>query len=196
MAGRSSRKQGGGSDRIQALVDEKLKEGLQYEALQLYRGVVARKSARGGHDAAISIAEQGIGVLLRAHYADSATELGSVLVSILNDREMPPTEERIAVIKRLSDVFEDAKRAEILAEEDRQAAELMEGEGAAESSSGRQDGENGAQDLDLNGKDSTRGRHSVGTLQVYPVREAQPSLLRRTLAREAFTGHSSVKRYQ
>lgn len=125
MAGRSSRRQHrGGNERIQALVQDKLDEGLQYEALQLYRGVVARKSARGDHDGAISIAEHGIGVLLAAKgkgvgggeegcFADSATELSNVLVGILTDHELPCTEERLAVITSVNAKFEDAKREQV-----------------------------------------------------------------------------------
>lgn len=180
MAGRSSRRQGGGADRIQALVEEKLREGLQYEALQLYRGVVSRKSARGDHDGAISIAEQGLGVLLRAHYADSATELGNVLVGILRDRELSPTEERIDIIKRINDAFEDAKRAEILAEEDRRAAELEEAaaEAAAEEPAAKVGATNGVNESGTGGKDSDRGRHSLGTLQVCPRLELVQCVLR------------------
>lgn len=126
MAGRSSRRQGGGNERIQALVQEKLDEGLQYEALQLYRGVVSRKSAKGDHDGAIAIAEKGIGVLLAAKgggsrtgageegcYADSATELGNVLVGILSDNELRPTEERVEVIKRINASFQVSKRKQV-----------------------------------------------------------------------------------
>lgn len=150
MAGRSSRSGGSGNERIQALVESKLAEGLQYEALQLYRGVVSRKSARGNDEAALAIAEQGIGVLLGKGYADSATELGNVLVSILSDHELPPTEERVGVIKRVNTKYEDAKRAALLAEEDRRA-ETQEKEGwsaAAEE------------------KEPARGMYSVGVLQV------------------------------
>lgn len=151
MAGRSSRSGGNGSERIQALVESKLAEGLQYEALQLYRGVVARKSARGNDAAALAIAEQGIGVLLGRGYADSATELGNVLVGILSDHELPPTEERLEVIKRVNSRYEDAKRAAVLAEEDRRAAAEDEtGLGAAAVAE----------------KEAARGMYSVGVLQV------------------------------
>lgn len=151
MAGRSSRSGGNSNERIQALVDQKLGEGLQYEALQLYRGVVSRKSARGNDDAALAIAEQGIGVLLGRGYADSATELGNVLVGILNDHELPATEERVDLIKRVNAKYEDAKRAAVLAEEDRRAA-AQEKEGGVEQ---------GAE-----GKEAPRGLYSVGVLQV------------------------------
>jgi hypothetical protein len=44
VAGRSTRRQGdGASERIKAMVDEKLDQGLEYEALQLYKGQAARK---------------------------------------------------------------------------------------------------------------------------------------------------------
>lgn len=154
MAGRSSRSGGNSNERIQALVEQKLGEGLQYEALQLYRGVVSRKSARGNDDAALAIAEQGIGVLLGRGFPDSATELGNVLVGILSDHELPPTEERVGVIKRVNAKYEDAKRASILAEEDRQAEREdggVEGEVA--------DGVTGE-------KEAARGMYSVGVLQV------------------------------
>lgn len=150
MAGRSSRSGGNGNERIQALVESKLAEGLQYEALQLYRGVVSRKSARGNDEAALAIAEQGIGVLLEKGYADSATELGNVLVSILSDHELPPTEERVGVIKRVNTKYEDAKRAAVLAEEDRRA-ETQEKEGWSAAT-----GE----------KEPARGMYSIGVLQV------------------------------
>lgn len=154
MAGRSSRRQGGGNERIQALVEEKLQQNLQYEALQLYRGVVSRKSARADHDGAIAIAEQGMGVLLRAGYADSATELGNVLVGILSERELSANEERVGVIKRLNTAYEDAKRAEVLAEEDKRASEAaLEGDGSVG---------NGAV-VEGNGP---RGIYSIGILQV------------------------------
>lgn len=167
MAGRSSRRQGGGNERIQALVEEKLQEGLQYEALQLYRGVVARKSARGDYGGAISISEQGIGVLLRAGYADSATELGSVIVGVLSDRELSPTEERVSVIKRINNAFEDTKRAEILAEEDRRATELEnKGKAAVKDPDAMQNGMNESGEAAIDGKERARGKHSVGTLQV------------------------------
>lgn len=124
MAGRSSRRKGGGNERIQALVQEKLDEGLQYEALQLYRGVVSRKSARGDHDGAIAVAEKGISCLLTAKgkgagggeegcFADSATELGNVLVGILNDNELAVTEERVEVIKRVNSCFQVAKTKQV-----------------------------------------------------------------------------------
>eukprot|EP00752_Nemacystus_decipiens_P002925 g2720.t1 len=149
MAGRSSRSGGQGNERIQALVEAKLAEGLQYEALQLYRGVVSRKSARGNDEAALAIAEQGISVLLGKGYADSATELGNVLVSILSDHELPPTEERVGVIKRVNTMYEDAKRAAVLAEEDRRAA-TQEKEGWSAAT-----GE----------KEPSRGMYSIGVLQ-------------------------------
>lgn len=46
--------------------------------------VVYRKSARGNDNAALTIADQGIGVLLARGYSDSTTELGNVPVGILN----------------------------------------------------------------------------------------------------------------
>eukprot|EP00903_Cladosiphon_okamuranus_P020155 g18504.t1 len=149
MAGRSSRSSGKSNERIQALVESKLAEGLQYEALQLYRGVVSRKSARGNDEAALAIAEEGIGVLLGKGYADSATELGNVLVGILSDHELPPTEERVRVIKRVNKMYEDAKRAAVLEEEDRRAA-TQEKEGWSAST-----GE----------KEPARGMYSIGVLQ-------------------------------
>lgn len=152
MAGRSSRSSGNSNDRVQALVESKLAEGLQYEALQLYRGVVSRKSARGNDDAALAIAEQGIGVLLGKGYADSATELGNVLVGILSDHELPPTEERVGVIKRVNTKYEDAKRAAVLAEEDRRAATEEEEEGNTAAATGE--------------KEAARGMYSIGVLQV------------------------------
>lgn len=154
MAGRSSRSGGNSNGRIQALVEQKLGEGLQYEALQLYRGVVSRKSARGNDDAALAIAEEGIGVLLGRGYADSATELGNVLVGILSDHELAVTEQRVDLIKRVNGKYEDAKRAAVLAEEDRRAA-AQEAEGGAE-----------GHGLDAGSKESSRGMHSVGVLQV------------------------------
>ncbi|CAN0129038.1 unnamed protein product, partial [Ectocarpus sp. 8 AP-2014] len=63
-------------------------ERLQGLAAKLSRGVVSRKSARGNHNAALTIDEQGIGVLLARGYADLATELGNVLAGILNDHEL------------------------------------------------------------------------------------------------------------
>lgn len=150
MAGRSSRSGGNSNERIQTLVESKLAEGLQYEALQLYRGVVSRKSARGNDEAALAIAEQGIGVLLGKGYADSATELGNVLVGILSDHELPPTEERVGVIKRVNTMYEDAKRAAVLAEEDRQAA--MQGRVEWSAATGE--------------KEPARGMYSIGVLQV------------------------------
>lgn len=157
MAGRSSRRGGGGAgnERIQALVEQKLAGGLQYEALQLYRGVVSRKSARGQDDAATSMAEQGMGVLLRGGYADSATELGNVLVAILTDHELIPNEERVGRIKRVNAMYEDAKQAAVLPKKDRRTAAGEEGAGGREEGGGRNDDEK-----------STRGMHSVGTLQV------------------------------
>lgn len=165
MAGRSSRKggRGTGNDRIQALVEQKLSEGLQYEALQLYRGVVSRKSARGDDSTALAMAEQGICVLLKAGYADSATELGNVLVGILSDHELTPTEERVDAIKRVSTMYDEAKRAAVLAEEDRKAQQEEEGE-QEQGGGGAGKQANGA-----NGKinsNATRGMPSVGTLQV------------------------------
>lgn len=167
MAGRSSRRGGSGSgnERIQALVEQKLAEGLQYEALQLYRGVVSRKSARGNHDTAMAIAEQGMGVLLRKGYTDSATELGNVLVGILNDRELTPTEDRVGMIKRINVKYEDAKRASVLAEEDRRAATeeagAEDGGGAAgEETTGENKGAAG------DSSNAARGIPSVGILQV------------------------------
>lgn len=163
MAGRSSRSGGNSNERIQALVEQKLGEGLQYEALQLYRGVVSRKSARGNDDAALAIAEQGIGVLLGRGFADSATELGNVLVGILSDHELPPTEERVGVIRRVNAKYEDAKRASILAEEDRRAAEREEDGGEG----GGGEGGSGAADGVAGGKEeAARGMYSVGVLQV------------------------------
>ncbi|CAM9496051.1 unnamed protein product [Hapterophycus canaliculatus] len=154
MAGRSSRSGGSSNERIQALVEQKLGEGLQYEALQLYRGVVSRKSARGNDDAALAIAEQGIGVLLGRGYADSATELGNVLVGILSDHELPATEERVDLIKRVNARYEDAKRAAVLIEEDRRAA-AQEKEGGT-----------GGDEREVEGKEAPRGMYSVGVLQV------------------------------
>ncbi|CAM9935946.1 unnamed protein product, partial [Ectocarpus fasciculatus] len=123
------------NERIQLLVEQKLGEGLQYEALQLYGGVVSRKSARGNDNAALTIAEQGIGVLLSHGYAGSATELGNVLVGVLNDHELK---------------YQDAKRAAVLqdiAEEDGRTA-AQEGQRVA--------GEAGE------GKGDGRGMYSVG----------------------------------
>lgn len=163
MAGRSSRRGGNTSNsngRIQALVEQKLAEGLQYEALQLYRGVVSRKSARGDDATAISIAEQGIGVLLREGYADSATELGNVLISILSDHELPPTDERVGTIVRLNSKYEDAKRAAVLAEEDRLVAQ-REKEG---STGDRDEVEKDQEEEDS--RSAARGTPSVGALQV------------------------------
>lgn len=158
MAGRSSRSGGNSNERIQALVEQKLAEGLQYEALQLYRGVVSRKSARGNDDAALAIAEQGIGVLLGRGFADSATELGNVLVGILSDHELTPTEERVGVIRRVNAKYEDTKRASILAEEDRRAEREEEG--------GEGGGEGDAADGVAGEKEGARGMYSVGVLQV------------------------------
>lgn len=162
MAGRSSRRGGGGAG-IQALVEQKLADGLQYEALQLYRGVVSRKSARGQDDAAMSIAEQGMGVLLRRGYADSATELGNVLVDILTDHELVPNEERVARITRVNAMYEDAKQeaAVLLPKEDSRTASGEEGSGSGDGDDEEGEGEGSSAD----GK-STRGMHSVGTLQV------------------------------
>ncbi|CBJ48992.1 conserved unknown protein [Ectocarpus siliculosus] len=150
MAGRSSRSGGNSNERIQLLVEQKLGEGLQYEALQLYRGVVSRKSARGNDNAALTIAEQGIGVLLARGYADSATELGNVLVGILNDHELPVTEERLELFRRVNAKYEDAKRAAVLAEEDRRTA--------------AQEGQGGVGEVE-EGKEAGRGMYSVGVLQ-------------------------------
>lgn len=150
MAGRSSRSGGNSNERIQVLVESKLAEGLQYEALQLYRGVVSRKSARGNDEAALAIAEQGIGVLLGKGYADSATELGNVLVGILSDHELPPTEERVGLIKRVNTMYEDAKRVAVLVDEDRRAATQEKESWSAAT------GE----------KDPARGMYSIGVLQV------------------------------
>jgi hypothetical protein len=48
VAGRSTRRQGdGANERIKAMVDEKLDQGLEYEALQLYKGQAARKVCAG-----------------------------------------------------------------------------------------------------------------------------------------------------
>lgn len=142
-------------------MEQKLAEGLQYEALQLYRGVVSRKSARGNDDAALAIAEQGIGVLLERGFADSATELGNVLVGILSDHELPPTEERVGVIRRVNAKYEDAKRASILAEEDRRAEEEEE-----KGLGGERGGKGETADVVAGGKESARGMYSVGVLQV------------------------------
>lgn len=161
MAGRSSRRGGSsGNERIQALVDQKLSEGLQYEALQLYRGVVSRKSARGDDRAAMAIAEQGIAVLLREGYADSATELGNTLVGVLNNHHLAPTEERLDLIKRINEKYEDAKRAETLAEEDKRAAAVEE-EATGQGGVGNEAGN----DAD-GGTGSSRGVPSIGILQV------------------------------
>ena len=169
MAGRSSRREGGtGNDRIQALVDQKLSEGLQYEALQLYRGVVSRKSARGDDSSAMAIAEQGIGVLLREGYADSATELGNTLMDILSSHELLPTEERLDLIKRINNKYEDAKRTASLAEEDRQAAAGVEQAGVANTGG---EGMGGEKEKKAGGNVKTsRGIPSVGSLQVQYLR--------------------------
>lgn len=161
MAGRSSRRGGSsGNERIQALVDQKLSEGLQYEALQLYRGVVSRKSTRGDDRAAMTIAEQGIAVLLREGYADSATELGNTLVGVLNNHHLAPTEERLDLIKRINEKYEDAKRAETLAEEDKRAA-------AAElEATGQRGVEDEVGNDTVGGNSSSRGVPSIGMLQV------------------------------
>lgn len=177
MAGRSSRRggHGTGNERIQALVEQKLVEGLQYEALQLYRGVVSRKSARGDDATALAMAEQGIRVLLREGYADSATELGNVLVGILTDHELAPTEERVDAIKRVNAMYDDAKRAAVLAEEDRKTQQQEE-EGGGLQGGQQEQQEKGAggggaekQGNGVNGKNNgnaARGMPSVGTLQV------------------------------
>ncbi|CAM9541298.1 unnamed protein product [Choristocarpus tenellus] len=151
MAGRSSRRKVDGGERIKALVEEKLGQGLQYEALQLYRGLVSRKSARGDHDGAVAVAEQGISVLVRGGVVDSATELASVMVGIFVDNELPPTEGRLSVIKRVNEVYEDAKRADALAAEDKE----KEGQKSIGGSRSREDASGGEE-----------GQPSIGQLQV------------------------------
>lgn len=106
-------------------------------------------------------------MLLKAGYADSATELGNVLVGILSDHELTPTEERVDAIKRVSTMYDEAKRLAVLAEEDRKAQLEEEGRGQEEQERGGGDAEKQANVV--NGKinsNATRGMPSVGTLQV------------------------------
>ena len=114
----------------------------------------------------MAMAEQGICVLLRAGYADSATELGNVLVGILSDHELTPTEERVDAIKRVSTMYDDAKRAAVLAEEDRKAQQEEEIGGQEQEQGG---GRAEKQANGVNGKhhsNEKRGMPSIGTLQV------------------------------
>ncbi|CAM9740728.1 unnamed protein product [Discosporangium mesarthrocarpum] len=163
MAGRSSRRKGEGSERIKALVEDKLAEGLQYEALQLYRGLVSRKSSRGDHDGAAAAAEQGIGVLIRGGVVDSATELGNVLVGIYADNQLPVTEERLDVIKRVNETYEDTKRAAVLAAED---ARKVEGP----TSSGG--GESGDEIVDADDQEEAERTQPIGILQIRFLKQA------------------------
>ncbi|CAN0510265.1 unnamed protein product, partial [Ectocarpus sp. 12 AP-2014] len=87
LAGRSSRSNAGGkATSYELLVEQKLGEGLQYACSLSIRGLAAtsmprsivasRKSARGNANAALTIAEQGMGVILARGYSDSTSELG------------------------------------------------------------------------------------------------------------------------
>ncbi|KAG5185613.1 hypothetical protein JKP88DRAFT_207715 [Tribonema minus] len=108
LAGRSTRRQGNGAaERVKAMVEEKLDAGLEYEALQLYRGQAARKAARGDFDSAAAMAETGAQVLMQRGFADSASELSRQLVEIYKENGCDVTQERLDRIQRLDALYQE-----------------------------------------------------------------------------------------
>ncbi|CAM9449766.1 unnamed protein product [Phaeothamnion confervicola] len=104
MAGRSARRSGAG-DRIAAMVDEKLAQGLEYEALQLYRGQAARRAARGNFGEAAGIAEAGAAELMNRGYVDAGTELAIQMVDVLCANHVPPTDESRDRVRRINELY-------------------------------------------------------------------------------------------
>jgi hypothetical protein len=70
---------------IEALVEEKLAGGQEYEALQLYRGFASRKEARGDAAGAVQAAEDGAAMLLSRGWVDAATDLACQMAGIMLD---------------------------------------------------------------------------------------------------------------